>query len=75
MKQNQIKEIISLLKKNIKNFEQPLIDKVIDEYGKKPFLILISCLLSLRSKDFVTIHVVRDLFKIAKTPKEIHSKL
>jgi len=71
LKQDQIKKIITSLKKEIKNFDPPLIDKVIDEYGKKPFLILISCLLSLRSKDSVTIHVVRDLFKVAKTPKEI----
>ena len=68
-----IPKIISLIRKHTKKFEQPLIDKVIEEYGKKPFLILISCLLSLRSKDSVTIHVVRDLFKIAKIPKEILS--
>lgn len=73
MKQNQIKKIISLLKKHAKKFDQPLIGKVIEEYGKKPFLILVACLLSLRSKDSVTIHVVCDLFKVAKTPKEIMS--
>lgn len=36
-----------------------------------PFEILISCLLSLRTRDEVTDEVSRDLFKIAKTPKEI----
>jgi len=43
------------------------------EYGKKPFLILVSCLLSLRSKDLVTIHICRNLFEIAKTPQELLS--
>ena len=52
-------------------FTPPLIDQVIDEYGKNPFLILIACLLSLRAKDVMTIHVVRDLFgKAAKSPSK-----
>ena len=36
-----------------------------------PFEILISCLLSLRARDEVTDVVSKDLFEVAKTPKEI----
>ena len=60
-------KIICELEKCTKKFTPPLIDTVIDAYGKEPFLILIACLLSLRAKDVMTIHVVRDLFRRAKT--------
>lgn len=48
----------------------PLTQKIISEYGHDTFLILISCLLSLRARDVVTIHVCRDLFERVKTPLE-----
>lgn len=57
-----LEKIICELDKHTKKFSPPLINTVIDEYGKQPFLILIACLLSLRAKDIMTIHVVRDLF-------------
>lgn len=41
------------------------------EYNGDPFLILISCLLSLRAKDVVTLPICRELFSKAKTPQEI----
>ncbi|MCL4361034.1 endonuclease III [Candidatus Dependentiae bacterium] len=41
------------------------------KYGKDPYLILISCLLSLRARDIVTWPIVQDLFKIAKTPQQM----
>lgn len=63
--------ILAYLRTNTKKFEPPLIDTIIAEFGKKPFLILIACLLSLRSKDRVTIHICRNLFKKAQTPQEL----
>lgn len=66
-----IKKIIDILTAQTKNFSPTLIESVIKEYGKNPFLILIACLLSLRAKDIVTIEVCKVLFKIAKTPKQI----
>lgn len=66
-----VMKIICVLEKCTKKFTPPLIDQVIDEYGKEPFLILIACLLSPRAKDSMTIHVVRDLFKRARTPQAI----
>lgn len=64
-------EIITLLKKHTQGYAPPLINSMIDEFGKDPFIILIACLLSLRVKDLTTIHVCRVLFARAKTPQEI----
>ena len=66
-----IDNIIKLLTPQTKKFVQPLINIIIDEYSKDPYLILIACLLSLRAKDLMTIHVCRDLFAQALTPQEL----
>lgn len=63
--------VIRLLEPEVKKLPPLLVDTIISEYGKDPFLILISCLLSLRAKDIVTIHVCRALFARAKTPKAL----
>ena len=67
-------KIILELEKCTPKFTPPLIDTVIDEYGKEPFMILVACLLSLRAKDVMTIHVVRDLFTRAKTSSGLRAK-
>lgn len=64
----KIKKILSL---STKEFTPTLITQITNDHGQNPFLILICCLLSLRSKDTVTIHVCNDLLTIAKTPQEI----
>lgn len=66
-----IDRIVSILEKATKAMSRPLIDKIIDEFGRDPFLILIACLLSLRARDTVTIRVCRELFALALTPEEI----
>lgn len=40
-------------------------------YGRDPFLVLISCLLSLRTRDKVTLAASIQLFNLAKTPQEL----
>lgn len=49
----------------------PLSVSIIKEYGQDPFLLLISCLLSLRAKDSKTLPITRELFAHARTPQEI----
>ena len=71
MKQTDIPVVIAKLRQATKHFTPPLIDILIKEYGHDPFLILIGCLLSLRVKDIVTIHVCRALFSQAKTPQQL----
>jgi len=48
-----------------------MISKIVDTYGKDPFLILISCLLSLRTRDTVTLPVSLKLFSYARTPTDL----
>lgn len=71
MSAEKIDYIVRTLKKETKKFTPPLIDQIVEEFGHDPYLILISCLLSLRARDVSTIHVCRDLFKQARTPQQI----
>lgn len=69
--QEKIIKIIKILKKATSSMTLPLIDILIKEYSRDPFLILIACLLSLRAKDTTTVHVCRALFAVATTPQEL----
>ncbi|MBI2208450.1 endonuclease III [Candidatus Woesearchaeota archaeon] len=63
-----IDKIIFLLKKEIKQFKEPIATEI-GEKTKDPFLVLISCIMSLRTKDTTTGPAAKRLFKLAKTPK------
>ncbi len=65
-----IGKIISLLRAEVKDFENPVITKI-EEVSRTPFMVLISCLLSLRTKDTTTGPVARELFRIAQTPSDL----
>ena len=67
----EINDVIALLKKVTINMPKPLITQIIELYGKDPFLILISCLLSLRARDVMTLIICKELFSKAKTPQDI----
>ncbi|MBW3023152.1 endonuclease III [Candidatus Woesearchaeota archaeon] len=64
-----IPKIISILKKHYKEFEIPIVSKI--AFENSPFKVLISCLLSLRTKDEATAKAANPLFKIAGTPKKL----
>ncbi len=66
-------EIISILRNATKNMPLSMSEVIAHEYDNDPYLILISCLLSLRNKDTSTFPISRKLFSIAKTPGEILS--
>lgn len=68
---SDIQTLFKKLTKAIVGLEEPMSLKIVHDYGKDPFLILISCLLSLRARDVVTYKVSRELFKYAKTPQEL----
>jgi len=65
-----ISKIISLLKKEVKSFENPIATEI-GERTRSPFQVLISCIMSLRTKDTTTGPAAKRLFAIAKTPKAI----
>jgi endonuclease-3 len=64
---DDIDKIVSMLKK-----QHPSRSLAINQISKKnPFLVLISCLLSLRTKDEITEEASQRLFSLAKTPAEM----
>lgn len=65
--------IIDVIKEKTNKSPELLSREIIVLYGKDPYLLLISCLLSLQCRDVVTIPVAKRLFSIAKTPQEILS--
>src|SRR3989338_1202837 len=65
-----IGKIIQLLKKEVKNFENPVVSKI-GEIQKDPFKVLISCILSLRTQDRTTGPVSLRLFQVADTPQKL----
>lgn len=64
-------KIIHILQKATETFQAPAADVIAREYDRDPFLILISCLLSLRAKDTASLPVSKNLFKVAHTPQQM----
>jgi len=64
-------EIIKKLRKATEDMVEPASPLIVQKYGKNPFLVLVSCILSLRTKDTVSLPASVRLFQIAKTPQEI----
>ncbi len=67
----EIQALLQQLRLLTKDFEEPMSFKIVEDYGKDPFLILISCLLSLRARDVMTYPISKELFKHARTPQEL----
>jgi endonuclease III len=67
---SNIGEILSLIETEYDKNRKPIVTKI-SEKQRNPFLILISTILSLRTKDEVTAEASYRLFKIASTPAEM----
>lgn len=63
--------IIKRLRQATHGMTEPAVTTIIREYGHNPFLILVSCVLSLRTKDTVSLPASRRLFHYARTPQEL----
>ncbi|HEU5407061.1 MAG TPA: endonuclease III [Nitrospira sp.] len=68
MRQEQIHAAIRIVKREIRRWQEPVVGVVAKESDRDPFLILISTLLSLRTKDRTTREAGDRLFAIARTP-------
>ena len=62
-------KIISRIKRQVRQFALPSV--TITSRTKDPYLVLISCILSLRTKDKVTHQAGKRLFALADTPKKM----
>lgn len=66
---DKIIKTIKLIEKLIKSFKVPSVTVV--SRKKDPYQVLISCILSLRTKDKTTIEASGRLFKVADNPKDM----
>jgi endonuclease-3 len=66
----QIARVIGLLKTAMRDLPDPSVTLVGKKF-KSPFLVLISCLLSLRTRDETTLPACERLFARAETPQEM----
>ena len=65
-----LSRVLTILQKEYPKWKVPIVT-LVAERSKDPFLVLISTLLSLRTKDEVTTLASRRLFEKAKTPQEM----
>jgi len=70
MEDSQINQIVKILKKELDLGEMPIVTHLA-ESERDPFVIFISTLLSLRTKDEVTAVATDRLFALASTPEEM----
>lgn len=68
MKSPNIIKIIKILQRETKKFQLPSVSEV-NRIWHKPFHVLISCILSLRTQDKTTRGASQRLFKLADSPK------
>ncbi len=70
MQADQIDIVMETLKTAVASMRTPVVG-VIAEETHDPFLVLVSCILSLRTRDQTTATASARLFRIADTPKKI----
>lgn len=68
MRQDQITAALYIVKREIRQWEEPVLGVVARESNRDPFRILISCLLSLRTKDKTTSEASARLYALAHQP-------
>ena len=64
-------KVLDILQKEFPKWNAPVVSLMAKRDHRTPFQILISTIISLRTKDQVTAQVSERLFKIAKTPEDI----
>jgi len=66
-----VERIIESLRRATYGMVPPASQTIVSRFGRDPFLVLISCILSLRTKDTVSLPASVRLFQRARTPHEI----
>ncbi len=67
---NDIEKVVASIAKAMKHLPDPSVT-LVGKKWKSPFLVLISCILSLRTKDETTLPASERLFAIAHTPETL----
>jgi endonuclease-3 len=71
MNLNQVEKSIKILDQLTPQWNIPVVGVIADQAKNKPFEVLISTILSLRTKDKTTLEATLRLFKKARTPQSI----
>jgi endonuclease-3 len=71
LRREHARAFIAYLKIHTRNFQPPLSSVMVVCFGKNPFIILASCLISLRAKDRMTTPICQTLFERVKTPEQL----
>src|SRR5689334_9400276 len=68
LKDNDIHEVVKILRKAVRQWQSPAVTIVSQREGD-PYKVLVSCILSLRTKDETTGPASERLFRLADTPQ------
>ena len=71
MRDGDIPRVIKVLREEYGKFRTPYVTEVAGSRRKEPFRVLVSCILSLRTKDQVTREASERLFRLADTPEAL----
>ena len=71
MRQDQIHAMLRVVRREIRQWREPVVGVVAKQSDRNPFHILISCLLSLRTRDQTTAEASERLFALARTPADM----
>ncbi len=71
MQDNDIHDVVRMLREEVVQWQVPAVTQIAEK--RDPFQVLISTVLSLRTKDDVTAAASRRLFALATTPEEMHA--
>lgn len=66
-----VEKVIEQLRRATYGMVPPASQTIVSRFGRDPFLVLISCILSLRTKDTVSLQASLRLLERAKTPREM----
>ncbi len=67
----EIVKVLKIIQKTVKQFEEPAVTQISKVTRHDPYRVLVSCLLSLRTKDQVTTKASARLFAVADTPNRM----
>jgi len=73
MKRSDIDKVYEILEDAYQNMEEPSVTKISKQTKRDPFRVLVSCLISLRTKDEVTLVSSERLFAEADNPRKMLS--
>lgn len=68
-----VSDFLRLSQQHTAGFQQTLSDAMVQRFGKDPFKILCSCLISLRARDTVTTPLCLDFFSWVSTPAQLRA--